>query len=116
MHRAITKRYLGIQTMIMFGFFLIFGLFWGKNAGYAALWGGICSLIPNGISMLVMFKNRGARQVKRIVGDFYRGEALKFLTTFLLMTGAIKIANAQMLPFLLAYMGTISAIWFFPYA
>lgn len=113
MHR-ITKRFLGIQTMMMLGLSLILGLFFGKSVFYAALWGGVCSLIPTGISMLVMFKNRGARQARRIVGDFYKGEALKLLVTLLLTTVAIKVAHVQMLPFLLTYIGTMSTIWLSP--
>lgn len=110
-NRALASRFLCIQAMVAGGLSLLWGLISGKSAFYAAIWGGACGLLPTGVLIWVMFKNSGARTARQIMGDFYKGEVLKFFTTVILITVALGGHKVSGLPFLLTFIGAVLIIW-----
>lgn len=76
--------------------------------------GGLITVIPNALFVLVFFKHKGAQSAPRIVKAFYWGETLKLGLTFLLFMGVFMCLEVRPLPLFSTFILTQSVFWLSP--
>ena len=72
-------------------------------AAMSALVGGLISIIPNGLFVLVSHRHGGAQSAKKIMSSFYLGEVLKILLTATMFAVAFILLPVEILPLLVTY-------------
>jgi len=90
------------------------GVWWGlsgRAAAVAALAGGAASAL---ISFYTALKALGRKRQSpgAMLSDFYRAQAWKYVLAGVVFVSAIKIFGNQFLPFITAYLATLSIYWF----
>ncbi|MCX7116855.1 MAG: ATP synthase subunit I [Legionellales bacterium] len=86
----------------------------GTLSAISVILGGMVSLVPNAYFATQLFRYQGAHAARRIVASFYKGEAAKFLLTFVLF--ALVFVCFQIIPwvFFVTYILVQMVIWFAP--
>ncbi|GAB4223217.1 MAG: F0F1 ATP synthase subunit I [Gammaproteobacteria bacterium] len=112
--QKVLKLFFVVQLTITLGVVITFGLMAGQHAAYSAALGGITCLLPNMCFAWFVLRYRGARQAKKIVQSFYRGEAFKLLITVGLFFIAFKFAAVKPLPFFVNYIAGLAVYWVAP--
>lgn len=88
----------------------------GRPAMSSALAGTLAAVVPNLVFVWVVFRHRGARAAKRVVGDLYLAEAGKFLLTVGLFTAIFAWLRPLAAGWVFAaYMAALTAYWFGPW-
>ncbi len=95
---------MGITAVVTLLFFADSG-----TAAMSALVGGLISIIPNGLFILVTHRHGGAQSARKIMSSFYLGEVLKILVTATMFALAIIFLPAKILPLLLTYIACLGA-------
>jgi ATP synthase protein I len=108
------KRLLILQLGLTLLITVLFAAMFGAKVACSALLGGLVCVIPNACFGRMVFKHRGARAAKQIVGSFYKGEALKIVFTMILF--ALVFINYSVVPlaFFLTYIIVQFSHWFAP--
>ena len=70
--------------MVTFSIAAVYMGYQGKQAAISALIGGMVCIIPNLYLAAKLFQHRGAHAARRIVRNFYWGEAVKIFLTMLM--------------------------------
>lgn len=78
----------------------------------SVFWAGIVAIVPIIVFASVHFYYRGARQAKQIVNGFYKGEALKMMTTAVLFGFVFSQFHLEPRVFFGAYILMITVPWF----
>lgn len=83
----------------------------GRSAALAALAGGAASAL---LSFYTALKALGRKRQDpgAMLSDFYRAQAWKYVLAAVIFVAAIKIFGNQFLPFITAYLATLSIYWF----
>jgi len=84
------------------------------TAGLSAIVGGLVCVAPNAYFISKLFKHHGARAARRIVNDFYKGEALKLVLSIILFALVFKFLKVNPLVFFVAYIAAQMVFWFAP--
>ncbi len=72
----------------------LIGLFWGRAAAAAALFGGAVAIVPTAYFTVRLYLRRGGSSGAETLGAFYRAETGKLLlTVFLFWLGALLFGN-----------------------
>ena len=101
---------MAVTVLLSAGFFAI-----NRTAAVSAFLGGLICLVPNAYLVFRAFSTSGARAAKKIVHEFYKGEAGKFLLTccgFALVFALIRPLDAVAL--FGAFMLVQAVNWFTP--
>jgi ATP synthase protein I len=105
----------GLQFLLIF----ILGLLatWGYsvNIGLSFLLGGLINIIPSYIFAKIVFKQTGARALKKTLNAFYVGEALKLLLTAFLFFLVFQWQDLQALSMFLGFVMAQMIYWAFLY-
>ena len=83
----------------------------GGLAAVAALTGGAASAVLTFYSALKTF-GRARQDPGAMLTDFFRAQAWKYVIVVLMFVVAIKIFGRQFLPFMSAFMASLSVFWF----
>lgn len=67
--------------------------FWSVIAAYSALLGGLICFLPSAYFMIRVFQYQGARSASRVVANFYKAEAHKFLLVVVLFGVVLKYVD-----------------------
>jgi ATP synthase protein I len=94
--------------------FAAFCALYGANAAISAMLGGIVCIVPNAYFAMKLFKYQGARSAKQIVNSFYKGEALKIITSVILFTAVFVLFKVTPLAFFTSYIMILITHWFAP--
>lgn len=94
---------------------LIVYLGWDLEAAKSAFIGGMNVVIPSLIFALYAFRFVGATAAKMVTGSFYRGQALKLLTTFVLFVISFKYLDVKVEPLMIAFILTLLTHWLAPF-
>ncbi len=109
--RACTYRVLLIQliiNVIISGLWIIFSY---PQAVISALLGGAVWFFPTICFVLIFMLRRKERSPVQILIDFYLGEFVKLIFSFILIFLVIKFYPLSILPFLSGYLGAVLSIW-----
>ena len=79
------------------------------NAAMSALVGGLISIIPNSLFVLMTHRHGGAQSARNIMSSFYLGEVVKILLTATMFAIAIILLPIKIFPLLLTYIACIGA-------
>jgi F0F1-type ATP synthase assembly protein I len=74
------KRTLLIQVILFFSLALLALIFISVQGAYSAVLGGLATVLPASIFTACAFYHQGARAAGQILGDFYLGALLKFVS------------------------------------
>ncbi len=94
---------------------LIVYLGWDLKAAKSAFIGGMNVVIPSLIFALYAFRFVGAKAAKMVTASFYRGQALKLLTTFVLFIISFKFLDVKVEPLMVAFILTLLTHWLAPF-
>lgn len=99
------------QLLVGMGAACVWALLAGRAAAIAALAGGASSAL---LSFYTALKALGRKRESpaAMLSDFYRAQAWKYALAAVVFVGAIKIFGQQFLPFITAYLATLSIYWF----
>lgn len=97
---------LAIATCMAF----IAGLVWGAPFGWAALYGGICAVLPMGYFAFRLAR-RGGDDPADVAGASFRGEIGKFGMTVVLLFLGVTMFAAQFPALLATYAACLLAYW-----
>jgi ATP synthase protein I len=109
--RASAYYLVGSQAVLTLCITAGFGLFGFSEAAYAALLGGMVSVVPNFCFASRVFQFSGATRARQVVNQFYKGEALKWLLTFGLFAVIIPLLKPAPLPFFITYIVVTMMVW-----
>jgi ATP synthase protein I len=91
------------------------GLFWwvtgGREAAVAAVAGGASSALLT-YYVAVKALGRARQDPSAMLSDFFRAQAWKYVLVSVLFVVAIKLFGRQFLPFITAYLASLSIYWF----
>lgn len=96
-------RLLGWQCALTAAVSLGVAIIYGRSTAYAVFLGAMIGIISTGLFAYLLFREVSVHKAKRIVANFYRAEALKFLLTLGLLFFFIKYFAIAALPLLLGY-------------
>ena len=109
--RACGYRALIIQltvVAIISGLWIIFSY---PQAAVSVLLGGAVWFFPTILFVLIFMFRRKERNSVQILIDFYIGEFVKLIVSFILIFLVIKFYSLSMFPFLSGYLGAVLSIW-----
>ena len=89
-------------------------LIYNTNAAISAVLGGLVYIIPNAYFANNVFKYQGARAAKQIVNSFFKGEALKLITSILLFTAVFVLYRVNPIAFFVSYIMVLMTHWITP--
>lgn len=89
-------------------------LIYDTNAAISAVLGGLVCIIPNAYFANNVFKYQGARAAKQIVNSFFKGEALKLITSILLFTAVFVLYRVNPIAFFVSYIMVLMTHWITP--
>jgi len=112
--RATAYKLIAMQTIAVLITSLIFLLTNGTKDGYSALCGGVISIFPNFVFATLAFRNAGASAATEVLGDFFRGEALKLVLVIVLFWVVFKTLDVNYLPLFVTYALAIVLHWLSP--
>jgi len=112
--RATAYKLIAMQTIAVLITSLIFLLTNGTKEGYSALCGGVISIFPNFVFATLAFRNAGASAATEVLGDFFRGEALKLVLVIVLFWVVFKTLDVNYLPLFVTYALAIVLHWLSP--
>jgi ATP synthase protein I len=90
-------------------------LMYSTNAAISAILGGFVCIIPNAYFARNVFKHQGARAAKQIVNSFFKGEALKLITSMLLFTAVFVLYRVNPIAFFVSYIMVLMTHWITPW-
>ena len=106
--QQIAYRVLALQVMITVVIALMF-LLDDRTALVSSMVGGLISIIPNTIFVLMTHRHGGAQSAKKIINAYYLGETVKLLSTAALFALAFIFLPLKVLPLLLTYIACLLA-------
>ncbi len=112
--RSTAYKLIGLQALAVLAVSLIFFLAIGTQAGYSALLGGVISIVPNFVFATLAFRNAGASAAKEVLGDFFKGEALKLVLVIVLFWVVFNTLDVLYLPLFVTYALAIVLHWLSP--
>jgi len=112
--RSLAYKLIGMQTVAVLIVSVIFFLANGSKDGYSALLGGVISIVPNFVFATLAFRNAGASAAKEVLGDFFRGEALKLILVIVLFWVVFNLLDVRYLPLFVTYALAIVLHWLSP--
>ncbi len=112
--RSTAYKLIGMQTIAVILTSLIFFLTNGAKEGYSALCGGVISIFPNFVFATLAFRHAGASAAAEVLGDFFRGEALKLVLVIVLFWVVFKTLDVIYLPLFVTYALAIFLHWLSP--
>lgn len=86
----------------------------GIRPSASVLLGGLVSIVTNGHFAWIMFRYHGAKNARKIVNSFYKGEAIKMLLTVCLFALIFKNIKVVPLAFFAGFIVAQMMIWFAP--
>lgn len=90
-------------------------LMYNTNAAISAMLGGLVCIIPNAYFARNVFKYQGARAAKQIVNSFFKGEALKLITSMILFTAVFVLYRVNPIAFFVSYIMVLMTHWVTPW-
>ena len=108
--QQVAIRILQYQATITVIVALLF-LFKSSLAASSALIGGLISILPNGLFVLVTHSHGGAQSAKKIMSSFYRGEVLKILLTATMFATTFIFLPVEILPLLVTYIFCLASFF-----
>ncbi len=84
-----------------------------SKAAYSAMLGGLVATIPNVFFAFRLFGKGPLQSAQTIVNSLYRGEALKLVTTILLLILVFRFISVAAMPFFITYCLTLMVFWVF---
>ena len=113
-HRKAALKLVATQAILVLIISLTILFGWGAAAAVSALIGGATAVIPSFIFALYAFRYVGAGKAKLVTSSFYRGQALKLLTTFVLFVIAFKFLDVIVAPMMVTFIFTLITHWLTP--
>ncbi|MFU8798290.1 MAG: ATP synthase subunit I [Gammaproteobacteria bacterium] len=104
----------GCQALLTLSVTAGFGLWGAWEVAYATFLGGMVCVIPQLVFAYSAFRFSGATRAKKIMNQFYRAEAFKWLLTFGLFAVIIPVLKPAALPFFLMYIAALMVFWLTP--
>jgi ATP synthase protein I len=112
--RPLASRILLVQTGAGAAVALVCLLVWGRFAGLSALAGALTGVVAN---MYMSFKAlQPARTPRRALGQLYLGQLVKVSLTVTSFVLAARIPQVSWPALLIAYLATLVAFWWVPFA
>lgn len=108
------KRIFFVQLVLIVVCSVAVGFFSGMKSGLSILLGGLTYVLPQALFARKLFRYHGAKAAKQIATSFYRGEAVKILSSILLFIVIFIFIDIQAELFFLAYILTQMIMWFSP--
>lgn len=108
------RRLIVVQLSITLLLCLIAVMFSSMEAAKSVLLGGLVCIIPNAYFAKKLFQHQGAQATKKIISNFYQGEALKIILSVALFALVFKFMRIMPLLFFVSYMLVQWVIWFAP--
>ena len=99
-----------VQGCIAVGMGVVIGLVWGKPYGFAALYGGVCAVLPMAFFAFRVAQRRSSAPAE-VAGAAFRGEMGKFAMTVMLLWLGVTIFAAQFVALLASYGACLLAYW-----
>ena len=100
-----------LQALIGTAWFLATLMHAGREAGWAALWGAACALLPSLYMALRVFLRRTGDSPKDILGAFYQAAVGKFVLAGVCFWIGARGFPAHFLALMLAYLACLTAYW-----
>ena len=100
------KRVILAQALLALLLALLVWGFISVQAAYSVVLGGLATVIPALVFMYCALAHQGAKQAARILGDFYLGLFLKFLSMGFLFYVFFKFCHPNGLFFMLSFIMT----------
>lgn len=108
--RRILFLQLGIAVIIS----LFAYVFCNLTAAYSAVMGGLVCVIPSAYFARKLFQYQGARAARKIVNNFYQGEACKIALSVVLFALVFACFKINPVVFFGTYIVTQLVFWFAP--
>lgn len=102
------------QLAVSMLFSLICFCIFGIVGVVSALAGGLVNIVPNFYFARKVFSCRGAQASRKIVNNFYVGEAIKIILSIALFAVVFMFFTIKPVVFFAAYILTQMVIWFAP--
>jgi F0F1-type ATP synthase assembly protein I len=100
------KRSILIQILLLVSLGLLSWIFISTQAAYSAVLGGLSTVLPAIVFMLCAFAHHGAHRAAQIVGDFYLGSFLKWVSMGLLFYVFFSFCHLNGFMFMLGFIMT----------
>ena len=113
MHPGIRKYFI-FQASLSALVILVMTVIFGLSGGMSAFIASICHVLPNILFARQLFFYHGAQAAKKIVKGFYRGEAIKLVSTVILMGITFSVLPVKPLPFFMTFIVLQMSIWVAP--
>jgi len=110
----VIKRLMAVQTGLTLCVVFVFMLTSGNKAAFSSLLGGLICVIPNIIFAALVFKHQGAQAARKIVRSFYKGEALKIVTSVLMFAVVFVMFDINAFALFITYIIVQMSNWFAP--
>lgn len=107
-------RFLLWQWIVALCLSAIVFLLWNPVAAWSTLLGGLLAVVPNMILSFYLFLCAHHCEPKKIIKDFYVGEAVKIISTGLLLLLMLHCFNVALAPLLIGLFGTYWVYLFAP--
>ena len=98
-----TKRLFALQLLMITTITVGLIVFRNINEAVSALLGGAVAILPALLFAIVLFHYKGARAAKKIVNNFYRGEALKIAMSIALFALIFRFYSVTPIVFFVTY-------------
>lgn len=109
--QKMATKVLFLQTLIVIVLGAIGLLLFGMPAALSAMFGGMMSVLPNGIFALLAFRYAGASQNQMVVRSFSQGAKLKLILTMILAVIAFYGLKLSPLPLFASFMILTVSHW-----
>jgi len=103
---------LGFQLIMLILLAMVISFSWDLKSAYSTLLGGIAYLFPSVFLMAKLFFSKKNRNSATILIDFYSGELVKLLLSFVLLILLFKFIPSKIIFILIGY-GTASLSYLF---
>ena len=113
-HRKAALKLIATQAVLVLIISLTILVGWGSAAAVSALIGGATAVIPSFVFAFYAFRFVGASKAKMVTSSFYRGQALKLLTTFVLFVIAFKYLDVIIAPMMVTFIIALMTHWLAP--
>lgn len=106
------KRLLFLQAAVVLSIALFFYASIGFAAAASAFLGGLLGFLPNVFFALKFGRFNPKNNPKKIVKNFYSGEAIKLISTALMFVLVFKIPGILVMPLFVGFVLVLTVSWF----
>lgn len=113
--RRVVWRIIMLQTQVALGLAVIFGLMTSIQSAVTALIGAGIAILPNALFALLAFRYSAGRIGSNVIRYFFIAEAVKWLSTIVLLIVAFVTLTGPWIPLLVTLFILLQVQWLAPF-